>query len=169
MSEALEIKEPKAVKSRTYIRYWQAEGESIKTSKRIKDAHGQAVEQGKWRGGHPPYGYRTVSKGTLNGKGRPIFDVEIDSEAAEVVRTIFRLYREHYAFKGIAKYLNDNEIPTTTGALWSWTQIEDILHNKLYIGIYELGKKPKDKSSFSGNAALGNHFRRGILRGARAD
>ena len=56
MSEALEIKEPKAVKSRTYIRYWQAEGESIKTSKRIKDAHGQAVEQGKWRGGHPPYG-----------------------------------------------------------------------------------------------------------------
>ena len=143
MSEALEIKEPKAVKSRTYIRYWQAEGESIKTSKRIKDAHGQAVEQGKWRGGHPPYGYRTVSKGTLNGKGRPIFDVEIDSEAAEVVRTIFRLYREHYAFKGIAKYLNDNEIPTTTGALWSWTQIEDILHNKLYIGIYELGKKAK--------------------------
>ena len=77
----------------TYIRYWQAEGESIKTSKRIKDAHGQAVEQGKWRGGHPPYGYRTVSKGTLNGKGRPIFDVEIDPEAAEVVRTIFRLYR----------------------------------------------------------------------------
>ena len=127
----------------TYIRYWQAEGESIKTSKRIKDAHGQAVEQGKWRGGHPPYGYRTVSKGTLNGKGRPIFDVEIDPEAAEVVRTIFRLYREHYAFKGIAKYLNDNEIPTTTGVLWSWTQIEDILHNKLYIGIYELGKKAK--------------------------
>ena len=47
MSEALEIKEPKAVKSRTYIRYWQAEGESIKTSKRIKDAHGQAVEHRK--------------------------------------------------------------------------------------------------------------------------
>ena len=154
----------------TYIRYWQAEGESIKTSKRIKDAHGEAVEKGRWRGGNPPYGYRTVSKGTLNGKGRPIFDVEIDPEAAEVVRTIFRLYREHYAFKGIAKYLNDNEIPTTTGALWSWSQIEDILHNKLYIGIYELGKKAKKgKSNFSDNAALGNNFRRGILRGARVD
>ncbi len=133
----------------TYIRYWQAEGESIKTSKRIKDAHGEAVEKGRWRGGNPPYGYRTVSKGTLNGKGRPIFDVEIDPEAAEVVRTIFRLYREHYAFKGIAKYLNDNEIPTTTGALWSWSQIEDILHNKLYIGIYELGKKAKKVRAIS--------------------
>ena len=125
----------------TYIRYWQAEGESIKTSKRIKDAHEMAVEQGKWRGGNPPYGYRTVSKGTLNGKGRPIFDVEIDPQAAEVVKTIFRLYREHYAFKGIAKYLNDNGIPTKTGNLWSWSQIDDILHNKLYIGVYELGKK----------------------------
>ena len=127
----------------TYIRYWQAEGESIKTSKRIKDAHGMAVEQGKWRGGHPPYGYKTVSRGTLNGKGRPIFDIEIDPAAAEVVKTIYRLYREHYAFKGIAKYLNDNDVPTATGSLWSWTQIQDILHNKLYIGIYELGKKDK--------------------------
>lgn len=125
----------------TYIRYWQAEGESIKTSKRIKDAHEMAVEQGKWRGGNPPYGYRTVSKGTLNGKGRPIFDVEIDPQAAEVVKTIFRLYKEHYAFKGIAKYLNDNNILTSAGGLWSWNQIQDILHNKLYIGIYELGKK----------------------------
>lgn len=125
----------------TYIRYWQAEGESIKTSKRIKDAHEMAVEQGKWRGGNPPYGYRTVSKGTLNGKGRPIFDVEIDPQAAEVVKTIFKLYKEHYAFKGIAKYLNDNNVPTATGHLWSWTQVQDILHNKLYIGIYELGKK----------------------------
>ena len=125
----------------TYIRYWQAEGESLKTSKRIKDAHGMAVLQGKWRGGHPPYGYKTVSRGTLNGKGRPIFDVEIDPASADVVRMIFRMYREHYAFKGIAKYLNDNNVPTTSGVLWSWSQVRDILHNKLYIGIYELGKK----------------------------
>ncbi len=133
----------------TYIRYWQAEGESIKTSKRIKDAHEMAVEQGKWRGGNPPYGYRTVSKGTLNGKGRPIFDVEIEPQAAEVVRTIYRLYREHYAFKGIAKYLNDNKIPTATGCLWSWTQVQDILHNKLYIGIYELGKSSNNVRAIS--------------------
>lgn len=128
----------------TYVKYWQAEGESLKTSKRIKDAHVMAVEQGKWRGGNPPYGYKTVSRGTLNGKGRPIFDVEIDPEEAEVVKTIFRLYKEHYAFKGIAKYLNDNNIHTSSGGLWSWTQIQDILHNKLYIGIYELGKKNKE-------------------------
>ncbi len=133
----------------TYIRYWQAEGESIKTSKRIKNAHEMAVEQGKWRGGNPPYGYRTVSKGTLNGKGRPIFDVEIEPQAAEVVRTIYRLYREHYAFKGIAKYLNDNKIPTATGCLWSWTQVQDILHNKLYIGIYELGKSSNNVRAVS--------------------
>ena len=52
----------------TYIRFWQAEGESLKTSIRIKDANEKGVEQGKWRGGCPPYGYRTVSKGSLNFK-----------------------------------------------------------------------------------------------------
>lgn len=128
----------------TYIRYWQAEGESIKTSLRIKDAHKTAVMNGRWRGGNPPYGYKAVSKGTLNGKGRPIFDIEIDLAEADVVRKIFQLYKDHYGFKGIAKYLNDHNIPTSTGGLWSWSQVEDILHNKLYIGIYELGRKNKE-------------------------
>lgn len=62
----------------TYIRFWQSEGESLKTSMRVMDAGEENVRQGKWRGGCPPYGYKTVSRGTLNYKGKPIFDVEID-------------------------------------------------------------------------------------------
>ena len=128
----------------TYIRFWQAEGESLKTSIRIKDANEKGVEQGKWRGGCPPYGYRTVSKGSLNFKGRPIFDVEIDPFASNIVKRIFNLYKEHYSSKKIAKILNDEEIPTRNGSLWASNTITKILRNKLYIGIYELGKMAKN-------------------------
>ena len=127
----------------TYIRFWQAEGESLKTSVRIKDANEKGVEQGKWRGGNPPYGYRTVSRGTLNFKGKPIFDVEIDPTTSEIVKKIFRLYKEHYSTKIIAKMLNDEGIPTRNGSLWASNTITKILRNKLYIGIYELGKVAK--------------------------
>lgn len=128
----------------TYIRFWQAEGESLKTSQRIKDANVKGVEQGKWRGGNPPYGYKTVSNGTLNFKGRPIFDIEIDPYASKIVKRIFNLYKEHYSSKAIAKILNDEEVPTKNGTLWSSNTVSKILRNKLYIGLYELGKTSKN-------------------------
>ena len=128
----------------TYIRFWQAEGESLKTSIRIKDANEKGVEQGKWRGGSPPYGYRTVSKGSLNFKGRPIFDVEIDPYASNIINKVFILYKDHYSTKAIAKILNDEGVPTKNGGLWASNTIAKILRNKLYIGIYELGKVSKN-------------------------
>ena len=40
-----------------YIRYWQASGESIKTSIRVKTRPGQMTEAGLYTGGTVPYGY----------------------------------------------------------------------------------------------------------------
>jgi hypothetical protein len=131
----------------TYIRFWQAEGESLKTSARVTDAGEHNDRAGKWRGGCPPYGYHSVSRGTLNYKGKPIFDVEIDPETSEVVKTVFRLYgREHYGGKGIAKYLNDRNIPSAEGGMWNCSLILKMLKNKMYIGIYELGRAKKNRT-----------------------
>lgn len=41
-----------------YIRFWQADGESQKTSIRTKTALSQMVMEGRFRGGYAPYGYR---------------------------------------------------------------------------------------------------------------
>lgn len=41
-----------------YIRYWQAAGESKETSIRTKTALGQMVQDGRFRGGTAPFGYR---------------------------------------------------------------------------------------------------------------
>ena len=49
-----------------YIRFWQADGESQKTSIRTKTALGQMVEEGRFRGGKTPYGYRLEKRGILN-------------------------------------------------------------------------------------------------------
>jgi DNA invertase Pin-like site-specific DNA recombinase len=41
-----------------YIRFWQADGESKKTSIRTKTALSQMVQEGRFRGGVAPFGYR---------------------------------------------------------------------------------------------------------------
>ena len=135
----------------TYVRYWQAEGESLKTSIRIKDTQKDSVTEGRWRGGCLPYGYRHISRGTLNPKGKPILDIDIYPEEAEVIKTIFRLYgKEHYSSGAIAKYLNDTGVPTKTGIEWPATMILKLLKNKLYIGIYELHKhSPNQEKIYS--------------------
>ena len=49
-----------------YIRFWQADGESEKTSIRTKTALGQLVEEGGFKGGLAPYGYDLVKSGRIN-------------------------------------------------------------------------------------------------------
>jgi len=123
----------------TYIRYWQAEGESLKTSARCKDAARENVLRGAWSGGTVPFGYRQVSRGTLNYKGRPIFDVEIDPEESETVKMIFKLYgKENYGSRMLAKELNDKGLLRRSGILWSSSLITRILRCTLYAGYFVL-------------------------------
>jgi resolvase domain protein len=123
----------------TYIRYWQAEGESIKTSKRVSDAIGAAVEAGRYRGGAAPFGYKMVNNGRNNYKGKPVLDIEIDEEQAAVVRLIYKLARENnYGYRQIAKYLNDKGYKSKQGNLWGCNQVGQILYHTLYKGYYEL-------------------------------
>ena len=72
-----------------YIRYWQSEGESKKTSIRIKTRKDQLRREGLYTGGPVRYGYRAVDKGRLNKKNKPVKDLEIDPDEAEIVKEIF--------------------------------------------------------------------------------
>ena len=53
-----------------YIRFWQNEGESKKTSMRVRDAQQERVRSGKFAGGKAPYGYRLVPSGEISNHGR---------------------------------------------------------------------------------------------------
>lgn len=133
----------------TYIRYWQAEGESRKTSQRVSDAIVQAVTEGRYRGGATAYGYKMVNNGRNNYKGKPVLDITVDEDGeAPVVRLIYFLARErNMGCWAIAKYLNDNGYKTRHGGLWTNTQVRQILTNPIYKGYYELRQKKNERGN----------------------
>ena len=61
-----------------YIRYWQASGESIKTSIRVKTRLSQMTEAGLYTGGTVPYGYHLEKRGRVNKRNREVSDLAID-------------------------------------------------------------------------------------------
>jgi len=116
-----------------YIRYWMAGGESEKTSMRVKAAHQQMVEDGIWRGGKAPYGYRLVMNGRVNKKHKALYDLEIDPETAPIVQEIFKLViRDGYGTYRIANYLNGKY--DVQAKMWSPRTILVILRNPIYTG-----------------------------------
>jgi DNA invertase Pin-like site-specific DNA recombinase len=129
-----------------YIRFWQSGGESEKTSMRVKEKHKQMVEDGQFRGGAPPFGYRLVESENKNQKGYRLKELAIDENESEVVRTIFRLVCENgYGGHRVAKYLNENEIKTKRGNYWTTDTVMQLLKNPVYKGYYVSGKRPSTR------------------------
>ena len=116
-----------------YMRFWAASGESEKTSIRVKAAHTQMTQDGIWRGGSCPYGYRLVHNGRIGKKNRPLYDLEVDEEQAAIVREIFDLLiNKGYGTHRIAmclnkKYPNPNKV-------WYGKTIRDMVRNPIYTG-----------------------------------
>lgn len=125
-----------------YIRYWQASGESIKTSIRTKTRLGQIVQEGRFRGGLAPYGYRLVKKGRIGKKNRELYDIEINPVEAAAVREIFRLAEQYgYGGRKIASELSEHGvINERSGEPFHYSSIQNILKNIMYVGILRSGE-----------------------------
>lgn len=118
-----------------YIRFWQASGESEKTSMRIKTRMHRLTLDGIYTGGPVPFGYKLVGTGTKNRKGCEINRLEIEEGEAEIVRMIFNKFRcDGYGSYRIAQILNDAKVKTHNGSKFQSNSILRILHNKIYIG-----------------------------------
>lgn len=125
-----------------YIRYWQASGESLKTSIRTKTRLGQIVQEGRFRGGSAPYGYQLVKKGRTGKKNRELYDIEIDPLEAVTVREIFDLAdRFGYGGRKISSELKaKGMINERTGEPFHYSSIQNILRNIMYMGILRSGE-----------------------------
>ena len=124
-----------------YIRFWQASGESEKTSIRVRTKHLQMIEDGQYRGGYLPYGYKLVHKGRTNKKNQPVRDLVIDEDEAVIVREIFHLLiEEGYGTNRVANYLNERGIKTKRGTtLWRATSVRALIDNRIYLGYMRMG------------------------------
>lgn len=101
-----------------------AQEESRIKSENIKWGIRRLQEKGGWNAGIP-YGYN-INEGFLS----------VDDKKAEKVRQIYDLFlNEGYGIGKIARYLNDNQIPTQKGTKWSQIQVARLLDNEIYVGI----------------------------------
>lgn len=125
-----------------YIRYWQASGESLKTSIRTKTRLGQIVQEGRFRGGSPAYGFRLVKKGRLGKKNRELYDIEINPEEATAVKRMFDLTdRYGYGGRKISTLLkNEGIVNLRTGEPFHYSTIQHILANIMNAGILRSGE-----------------------------
>lgn len=111
-----------------YIRFWQASGESEKTSIRIKTRLQQLKLDGLYTGGAMPYGYRTVPSGIKNRKGQELKKFEIDLEQYVVYRKIVeKTINNGTGSYVIAHFLNDQGYKTANGKKFTSMAITRIL------------------------------------------
>lgn len=124
-----------------YIRFWQADGESEKTSIRTRTRLGQLTEEGRFKGGNAPYGYDLVKSGQVNKKKHEVSELAVNEAEAAVVRIIFDKYvNEGYGAQRIATYLNEQGYRARTGKPWHHASIRGIICNLTYTGVLRCGE-----------------------------
>lgn len=112
-------------------------------SRKVSDVIASRQAKGEWICS-VPYGYVITNSKKMT--------FEVDEAAAEVVRTVFKLYIDGYGYKRIANYLTDQNIPTPrmrekarkeaagdeykgkVREQWSIVTVSEILCNDFYIG-----------------------------------
>ncbi len=123
-----------------FMTFWNAEGESIKTSERVKTRLRQLVAEGVYTGGPANFGYKLVNSGVENKRGKELMIPVIDPEEAEIVREVFeKTVADGYGSYVMADYLNKKGIRTHNGAKFQPNTINRILRNEMYIGYYNRG------------------------------
>jgi len=124
-----------------YIRFWQADGESEKTSIRTKAGLGLLVEDGHYKGGSAPFGYTLVKSGRLDKKGNEKKNLSVLEEEAVIVQKVFFLYVERgFGVHKIANTLTEEGIRTRAGKNFNPASIYHILRNITYTGILRSGE-----------------------------
>ena len=124
-----------------YIRFWQADGESEKTSVRTRTSLRQLVEEGHFKGGNAPYGYDLVLNGRINKRKHELYELHIDEQEAAVVRLIFDKYvYEGYGAQRITTYLNNAGYRARSGKCWHPASIRGMVANLTYTGVLRCGE-----------------------------
>lgn len=112
-------------------------------SEKVKSAMGTRASRGEYMGALVPYGYLKDSEN--------VHQLIPDEEAAEIVRLIFKMAAAGKKKPEIARYLNEQGIPTCmehfqkiglkrkpcrekAKKLWSVTTVSDMLKNEVYLG-----------------------------------
>ena len=99
----------------------------------LRDGRERSARSGNYLGSKPPYGYDKI---TIVEEKRKCPTLAIKEEQANIVRMIFNAYvNENIGTQAIANRLNDLQIKSPRGNLWSADSIRTVLENPHYIGM----------------------------------
>ncbi|MEU4744989.1 recombinase family protein [Actinosynnema sp. NPDC023658] len=123
----------------------------------------QTVEQGRYLGGRPPYGYRLVDAGphpnrALARRGVRQQRLVPDPSTAPTVKLIFSLRLAGHSAAGIARHLNEQAVPSPSNvdaqrnrrhldAGWSLRTVVEILGNPRYTGRQVWNRTSADRAT----------------------
>ena len=139
-----------------------SKGERNRIKIRVKAAMGaQAKDEGRFLGGRPPYGYLIADAGphpnpAKAADGKRLHKLDLDPEAAPVVRRIFAEFTAGHGFYAIAEGLTRDGIPSPSahdpernkhrsGIAWNKFAVRSILINPRYTGHQVWNKQRKDE------------------------
>lgn len=88
-----------------------------------------------------PFGYRKVA--VHDGTQRR-FTLELDPETSPTVRRIYDLYLADSSDRNTARQLNDEQVPSPNGELWTPRRVKNIRQNQVNCGVYRFGKSSSD-------------------------
>lgn len=108
---------------------------------RTKTRLSQIVQEGRFRGGTAPYGYRLEKQGRFNKKNHELYEILVDEDESTVVRKIFELYvLQGYGSQRISTYLTEQGHLNRKGNNFTNVTINHMLKNKSYTGVLKSGE-----------------------------
>lgn len=126
------------------IKVGEAQESSNATSARVLSSHKQRAEQGLKRGGTDPFGFttkqvqtdmRTETMGIFTPDYNPNSTYPDNMSKADVLLYLIKSYIEGVGPASLARWMNDNKIPTTYGApSWTSQTVSKIIRNPINAG-----------------------------------
>jgi len=106
---------------------------------------GQMVQEGRFRGGGVPYGYKLSPSSILNKRKHEVWKLEIDEDEARVVRMIFNLcVGSGYGHCKIANMISSQGIKARNDSNWHEATVDHILHNVAYTSVLRSGSSQSE-------------------------
>lgn len=110
----------------------QLERETI--AERIKDNLRELSKTGRWLGGPPPLGYKSieVENHDLNGKNRKKHILQINKDEIKIPKMVFELFLKHKSFQKVSRILESQGIYSRKGLMFSRELVKQTINNPVY-------------------------------------
>jgi len=110
----------------------QLERETI--AERIKDNLRELSKTGRWLGGPPPLGYKSieVENNDFNGKSRRKHILKINEDEINIPKMVFELFIKHKSFQKVSRLLEYQGIYSRKGSVFSRELVKQTINNPVY-------------------------------------